>query len=238
MTSRKQKKKHTFVLRDINPVLIDKKYGIPYLNSDDIPDKSTKITELLPFSSNLATSKILDEQIIVSMHDAISKQELTGSTCFWCRLSFTEQPIGCPIRYVPNRTTKVCTSESTKDKYTLTQTIPDYETNGEGSYYQTDGCFCSFNCCLAFIEDQRHNPYYQYSKELMYQMYLKTIGRSRATIYPAPSWRLLKEYGGPLNHDEFRQSFQTYAYVDKNVQLVTIPHIQPVGHLYERKYIF
>ena len=39
------------------------------------------------------------------------------------------------------------------------------------NYYETDGCFCSFNCCLAFINDNVHNAMYSSSKHLLMKMY-------------------------------------------------------------------
>lgn len=237
MTSRKQKKKHTFLLKDINPIEIDKKYGFQSkLTNDAIPMKSTKITELQPFSTHSSTTSFMDDRNVISMFDSVSGKRLIGSVCFWCRLSFKNQPIGCPIRYVPAQTTKICVSETTKEKYVLRQTLPSYES--PDGYYQTDGIFCSFNCCLSFIQDQQNNPYYTHSKELLYQMYKKIYPHTKTKIQPAPSWRLLTDYGGCLNHDEFRNSFNSHIYIDKHQQLTTIPKIQPIGHIFERQYIF
>lgn len=237
MTSRKQKKKHTFILKDINPILIDEKYGIQSkLESNTIPQKSTKISELQPFSSRTSITNFLDDNNVVSMFDSISRKRLFGTICFWCRLSFTDEPIGCPIQYVPAKTTKVCVSETTKEKYVLHQTIPSYES--DKGYYQTDGIFCSFNCCLSFIRDQKHNPFYTHSEELLYQIYKKVFPHIKTKIQPAPSWRLLTDYGGYMNHEEFRNSFNTHIYIDKHQQLNTIPNIQPIGHIFEQHYIF
>src|SRR5690606_29070975 len=77
--------------------------------------------------------------------------------------------------------------------------------------FETDGVFCSFNCCLAFINDNSTNPKYKLSKNLLMNIYhivnnIKTLN-VKELFKPSPSWRLLKEYGGHLTIDDFRKSF-------------------------------
>ena len=85
-------------------------------------------------------------------------------------------PIGCPIEYIPSKVKKQYYSEITKDKYANTgfnnkKRRKDHisEKNHEfykflfrrhNSHYITDGIFCSFNCCLAFIKDNWYNNLY------------------------------------------------------------------------------
>lgn len=230
----KQKKRNTFLLKDVNPLEVDKKYGIQ--PAADIPTSSTKITELISFPSSDHKQYTTNKNVVISMYDMISRKKLEGNTCFWCRLSFEHSPLGCPINYIPARVVKECTSDTTKEKYVLKENIPSYE--GEGSYYLTDGIYCSFNCCLSFIHSVKHDPYYSHSKEYLYHMHMKSFPTSPTIIHPAPSWRLLQTYGGNLSPDEFRSSFNNYIYIDKKTTLETIPYMRPVGHIYERKYVF
>ena len=53
----------------------------------------------------------------------------------------------------------------------------------EKDYFETDGTFCSFNCCLAFINDNIKNPMYYHSRHLMNKMY-ETIFRKEPIISP------------------------------------------------------
>ena len=56
-------------------------------------------------------------------------------------------------------------------------------------------------------------------------------------INPAPSWRMLKEYGGQLTIEEFREKFNkcTYDfYGTVNIQSL----FKPMGMLYEEKINF
>ena len=76
--------------------------------------------------------------------------------------------------------------KKTKDsKYTLTAK----------NYYETDGIFCSFNCCMSYIEDNTHNALYDQSKHLLHQLFFRYF-KKVVPIKPAPDWRLLKEIMG------------------------------------------
>jgi len=142
---------------------------------------------------------------------------------------------------------KVCKSEITKEIYTIEQKIPKNVKTTEkeneriipNDYYETDGAFCSFNCCMAFIKDNIHNPLYKNSKNLLIKMYIHVFNpTSKFKINTAPSWRLLKSYGGFMGIDEFRNSFNTYIYIDKNHMLSSIPKLNPNGKMFEELYIF
>ena len=41
----------------------------------------------------------------------------------------------------------------------------------ENEYYETDGIFCSFNCCQAFINENKHNPLYEHSTFLLNKIF-------------------------------------------------------------------
>ena len=51
------------------------------------------------------------------------------------------------------------------------------------------------------------------------------------TINPAPSWKLLKEYGGHMDITTFRNSFNKIMYESHGM-------FKPVGHLFEEKINF
>ena len=40
-----------------------------------------------------------------------------------------------------------------------------------GEYYETDGIFCSFNCCQSYINDNKHIRLYDNSHMLLLKMY-------------------------------------------------------------------
>ena len=69
------------------------------------------------------------------------------------------------------------------------------------------GCFCSFNCALAYNFDKNFSNKWEYSA-LLHLLY-KTIHKKYVKILPAPSKELLKIYGGPLSISEYRNNLIT-----------------------------
>jgi hypothetical protein len=210
-------------------------------------------------------------QCNISMIDFKTGEELENLkyNCFWCHHQFSSYPLGCPIKYVSNKATKKYHSEVTKDTYTIKENITTEKTKRiEGAkytpfifnlikekntdnkydikkdeYYITDGVFCSFNCCKAFIKDNKHNSLYEYSEILLnklfhYIMQLENtnIDIKKFIIIPAPHWRLLQQYGGHLSINKFRENFNKvnfnfHGILNKNI-------FKPIGHLYEEKINF
>ena len=68
----------------------------------------------------------------------------------------------------------------------------------ENEHYLTDGVFCSFNCIIAFIEDNSHDFFYSESKTLTYSIYKEYMNKTLTKIKKAPHWRMLQNFGGPL----------------------------------------
>lgn len=223
---------------------------------------TTKLSDLTDITENLEILSFLDEtkrtvKCNVSMIDFTTKKEIikySRYNCFWDRHPFDSDPLGCPIKYVSNKGVKNYFSEISKDNYIIKENITKkkfdkitYDNhlrngncNGIGvinnEYFETDGIFCSFNCIKAFIKDNKHNCLYQHSEYLMYKLYNETFNTNSKNIVinPAPHWRLLKEYGGNLSIDKFRESFNRSTFVFKgNKQL-----FKPVSFLYEEKINF
>lgn len=245
------KKKFVFVLKDIDPNAVDKKYGINItsnLQEKNIPENVTVIDQLTSNQKENAFIPFIDEsrKHCVTMIDSIQKKSIQAYYCFWCRHAFNTVPIGCPLRYVTDKVVQMHTSEITKERYYIVhQVTADADTSSSNTktmirnYYETDGCFCSFNCCLAYIQNCNHNPIYMNSKRLLMKMYSEIFNTTKLVkIFPAPSWRLLKEYGGFMDIQEFRNSFKNYIYIDHKYHISKIPKIMPVGHVFEEHIIF
>ena len=236
----------------------------------DQPLNTTTITELTELNKDTSIDIIsfLDEskrlfQCNVSMIDFYNKnciETLKGYNCYWCRHQFSSKPIGCPINYVSSKVVKSYHSEVSKDDYMIKENITRYKSEKIGEtdlfmtknksniamhkdeYFVTDGLFCSFNCCKAFIKDNKHNNMYEQSDSLLIKLYKDMNVDSNELskiikINPAPSWRMLKEYGGQLTIEEFREKFNkcTYDfYGTVNIQSL----FKPMGMLYEEKINF
>lgn len=97
----------------------------------------------------------------------------TDILCWWCTHSFTNVPCSIPF------------------SYTL-----DFK-------FEVFGCFCSFNCALAYILDK--NIEKKSEKISLLHMLYRKIFKQDEIIEPAPPKEILQEYGGTLNIEEFRK---------------------------------
>ena len=88
--------------------------------------------------------------------------------------------------------------------------MPEAYFNG---IFKTTGKFCSWECMMAYNIDM-NDMNVSKRTSLINHMYIKTYGCFK-NIKPAPSWKILDDYGGPIDITEFRNSF-TFADVEYN----------------------
>jgi len=254
--SKKPQKKYIFSLIGVNIEKVDQKYGIiplaiSSMGEDDLPpENTTKILDLDIIKSTSNIVSFLDEskrmrKCALSIIDFEKYNEQRPYKCFWDKNPIPKgvQPIGCPIRFIPDRATKSYHSEITRERYTITESITEKRLDSllkkkdkrisveKNRKYESDGVFCSFNCCMAFIEDpeNKHNPMYRHSKALLIKNYNEIHPHSQITeIMPAPHWRALEDFGGDLPIEKFRESFNKIMYVDHGVV-----SYMSLGRLYE-----
>lgn len=242
------KPKFPFILQNIDINRIDKKYNLcvqTNIHIDDIqtcPANTTNISDLTISHSSIDDTK----KHCITMLDSISKQTIQQTFCFWCKHPYDSYPIGCPLEYVPNKRMYIHTSEITDEQYAIYEKVSKYsEANDDSStrntlihnYYITDGTFCSFNCCMAYITDHTHLSTYHKSTHLLHRMYSDLYGQV-SKINPAPHWRVLKSFGGFMDIHEFRNSFSTHLYIQQDKTITSIPKMIAVGHIFEEQYIF
>lgn len=255
-----------FTLMGINTEKVDKRFGITIVSNinelSTVPCNTTKISDL---SANKNTPEIvsfLDDskkthKCTISMVDFNTQKEfLSGDQvsiydCFWCRNSIPSNvvAIGCPIKYVPSQAVKTYYSEISKDYYTIKENITPKKIQEltcsdddrleviNKNYYLTDGIFCSFNCCMAYITDNKTNSMYVLSEMLLLKMYNDIHQSPVPFIEEAPHWRKLKQCGGDLSIDWFRHSFNKIEY-KKHGFVSGIPKFKSIGVLFEEKLKF
>lgn len=240
----KKKGHYIFSLIGVNIEEIDKQFGIGFkdtlFTTTNIPKNSTNIDDLETKHTPDVIS-FLDEAkkkrtCYVSIIDFQTKKQLSNTRqykCFWDRNYIPDfiQPIGCPVKFVPNKATRCYHSELSKDQYVISEEITNKKAhqlslrnNSEftiehNSYYETDGIFCSFNCLMAYIkaDENCRNPLYNRSESLAMQMYIELNDEKPDEILPAPHWRQLEEHGGHLTIEQFRASFNKIEYVNHGV---------------------
>uniref|UniRef100_A0A6C0CZ02 Uncharacterized protein n=1 Tax=viral metagenome TaxID=1070528 RepID=A0A6C0CZ02_9ZZZZ len=250
------KRIHKFIFTlnniDINAVL--SKYNIPLAcdSANLIPTNVTKLSDLNTDKNTTEVISFLDESkkmhlCHVCMIDFTTQEDVNTLkyNCYWCRHKFETKPIGCPIRYVSSQAIKNYISNINKDMYTIKENITSLrrdklDTNmklKEGEYYETDGVFCSFNCCQAFIDDNKRDHMYDNSSMLLAKMYNNLMSTRAVLINPAPHWRLLTEYGGIIDIKKFRENFNKVEYEYHGITKSSCK-FKPIGVMYEEKIKF
>lgn len=226
-----------------------KTYTVPSIQNCGKNTNTTDIGSIINLDTNF--SSFLNDphkqyQLHLTMIDGATSRNIDGMkhrvACFWCRHRFDSAPIGCPLRYVPNQVEKTLHTRA-NETYTINENIASSEIVSDQkqtreNYYETDGVFCSFNCCSAFIDDNYTDSRYKFSRSLMMGMFCAVNDIDPRDvperIRPAPSWRLLTEYGGHLSIEEFRASFDSVAFTETH-RLNNVPVSRPIAVMYEEK---
>jgi hypothetical protein len=167
----------------------------------------------------------MQNKLWCNMVDVLNNGPLPSSTnkpCWWCRHTFYTRPIGCPLKYIHDKPPGL-----ERDRIVEKFEKADLPTDGKVDFFETEGYFCSLPCCKGYILDQKGYIRYKESLGLLYMMckilygsnwkttatVIEDDGKAASEDIPAaPSWKLLKEYGGHLSIQEFRASFGKFKY--------------------------
>lgn len=239
------KPKSIFILK-INVPATKDKYNIQDTSTEDTNTKTTNVSELNPDKQlNIDSVSFLDESknihtCKISMIDFHSKKttHTLNYNCFWCRHPFDTMPIGCPINFIPSIAEKRYYSHISKTEHIIKESVIDHNLVDdsikikEANYYETDGIFCSFNCCKSFIVENKRNKTYEKSTTLLLNMCNEISDKKVLTIQPAPHWRMLEEYGGNLTIEKFRDSFNKIEFIPHGHMLQSMKFLSR-SNLYE-----
>lgn len=100
--------------------------------------------------------------------------------------------------------------------------------------YHVIGCFCSFNCALAYNLYYIKDSKIYHRKSLTHKLYRELYGLTSddtVDIKEAPPKEILEDFGGDMSLDAFRRSFIT---IDKEY-IVFIPPIKPINIIIEER---
>lgn len=172
-----------------------------------------------------------------------------GSTirCHWDHHPFDGIGIFCPLSYRPKQVAKIGLNEvkqrsgigvgdSIFNNFVIKENIPrlkDISTllnknliEITDAYYEVDGVFCSPECCLAYINDEKTkaggSKFVDSERLLHFMLGLTT------KISPANNFRLLNVYGGNLTIDQFRKNNKSIKYEYYGTTVL-------ISHLFEKK---
>ena len=207
----------TFILYTIDIKAIDDKFNFNFKSNIDTGhyhNNTTNIEDLTKednisysYYDNSRKNKKCVLTLINNLNKPLPKH--THILCHWCKHDCPYSPIGCPIKY----------------------------TKQPKPHYIVDGIFCSFNCCMSYIQENSHNSIYDNSINLLHKMY-KELNNHEIMINLAPHWKLLDIFGGHLSITEFRNNFKTYSYKNTDNYITSLPHQLPISWLYEEHIIF
>lgn len=203
-----KKKQHLFKLSGVKPDEIDKQYNFKsnevVLTEKNIPNQTTKISELQHFKHNIT---LVDE--LKNTHNTKISMiyNQPSYNCFWDHHPFTNKPVYCPIEKIHNPLIKNYVSHINGKDYKIQDSMQE----SKYQEYYVDGIFCSVECCLAYIDSNKYDPMYQNS-----EYYLREIF-SFVEQKKAPHWRLLSVYGGNLSIEDFRKSFVNTMYIPDGI---------------------
>lgn len=169
--------------------------------SDLMHEKSTKYITIIDPAKNSI-------KMWITMIDFVREGFLPISTnlpCWWCRGNFDTSPIGCPIRYCSDNTPAKI-KKRVIEKLELANLPTD-----TSDFFETEGIFCSFPCCKAYIISQKGSPIYKESHTLLTLMYYKLYGKY-VRIRSAAPFYIIDTWGGHLTLKEFRDSHCQLTY--------------------------
>lgn len=228
--------RYKFFLTGVNIKRVYRKYGIGSVSNiseeENNPVNTTRIEELSIYKKTPEMYSFLDEakktrKCTVSFVNRetgalLGKSNGKNIRCGWCRDFVPKgyEPIGCPIRYVPNCAEKTYYSEISKDCYTIREDISNNSVKDlrerkdqrfkveKNDYYDSEGAFCSFNCVQAYIEEnQSTNPLLENSETLLLHIYEKCFGHKIQNILAAEHWKIIDVNGGHKTIEKFREGF-------------------------------
>ena len=175
------------------------------------------------------------------------KETSTTIRCHWDHHTFDGMGIFCPLAYRPKQVAKIGLGEvkqrpgigvadSNLNGYVIKENIPkskDISTllnknllEITDAYYEVDGVFCSPECCLAYINDEKTKvggSKFMDSERLLHFMLGVT-----SKISPANNFRLLNAYGGNLTIEQFRKNNKSIKYEYYGTTVL-------ISHLFEKK---
>lgn len=141
----------------------------------------------------------------------ISSNPKNAKFCYWDKHEFNNLGVLCPIFYKPRQVIRKKKEYYINENIEYNKPVLKNEIVTEPIIYYDDK-FCSYNCCIAWLDDNFHNPKYKNSKQILYNELLQ---KNIPIPKKANHWRLLKSFGGPLEIEIFRKFDITYEIEDE-----------------------
>jgi hypothetical protein len=89
---------------------------------------------------------------------------------------------------------------------------------------------------MLFVIEEMPSKIYEKTPVLIHQMYYMIFGKyPDQIIVKSPSWKMRKEYEGPLSDEEFEKNLQTVKFTDSHQITKVQKLMKPVGKIFEAK---
>lgn len=143
------------------------------------------------------------ENIRLYMEDL---ENLKGGRCHYCAEDFEGDRVGYPVKHEENPIVE-------NGVYRII------------NVFWTEGIFCSFECCLAFVRKNMIKPYNfrdigMEDSELLLKYLYRLMYPNNETLKPAPDLGLLISNGGSLTHKEWHSGKHEFM---RSIKITTVP---------------
>lgn len=132
----------------------------------------------------------------------------TAKKCWGHHRQFSTDVIGCPLVFYRFEDLSDFEKENFRRNLEMLN-IPIPE-----NFFECEGYFCSYPCVKLYINQQRNNPKYKDSDQLLKLMYFYIEGKEIDNINPSLDWRLLEEYGGDMSIEKFLEESVNTSYYE------------------------
>ena len=136
-----------------------------------------------------------------------------SSFCWWCKSALGEkknQPfISCPVRHICRQVKSEYTPANSQNVFVIQESLSrnvklqdDNRVIEKKPFYHVVGAFCGYECCLAFIFDNRlHKPIFSQSQVLLNKILFEsndidTVNPNTFVLEKAPHWSTFSWFGG------------------------------------------
>lgn len=201
-------------------------------------DEHKTLVQYWPTMIDICKTEVCKKGEFLTKDSVVALGPSSKFRCWWDHHTFSGNPWGCPLRYY--------NSLHSRSKFISRMLKINNITYDSLDFYEVEGIFCSPECVKAYILND-HTVKRKDSLSLLSSLVLKLTSSesnrgedpisdntfekvveltdisNAIDITPAPSWKLLKVYGGHLTIEEFRS--KSYKVVYKETVNVKRPYM-------------
>lgn len=184
-------------------------YDISFLINDIFPNKKYSMISVFILKKEDG-DKITGAKI---SHKKERKMLVPDNKNYWI-----VSGIGDPLEYVPDNTS-LCCWHCTRFFDRSPIAIPYYKNKNT---YLLQGCFCSFQCALAWNDNHKSVDNEQQDRELLLRELFEECG-GKGKLFPAPDKENLYKFGGMMSDKDFDDAIDNKIKIKMGVSVQYVP---------------